>query len=488
MKIILVQPRIGYMDALRSAPFLPLGLLSAASKLVQDFEVELIDARLTKNIEKRLIESLSNDTLFVGVTCHTGPMIRGALQVSRLVKQVSNVPVVWGGIHASLAPEETAADPAVDICVVGEGEQTTLELAEALKSGKELDSVKGIAFYRDGKVVRTATRDLLSPDRWSEPAYKLVDIQSYLPLYAGRRSLSFQASRGCLHRCGYCYNAPFNRRTYRKLDPEIALARLQKLKEMVDFSDVYFVDDNFLVDRDWSEKIAAGCSDLGLTWQIQGIDIGNLLRMPDVFFKRMRELGCRRLSVGVETGSNRIRRSIHKFGTRDDVVRAIGRLNGSGLDVYASFLTGLPGETIDDIRQTVELAFELVDRFDFVHCSPFYCYSPFPGTETYQAAIREGFVPPAKLEGWADTGSWDHFSWERKTPDRVLDRQFFEGLNTATLFIDRKIKKYSTSKMLSILFGLYRPIARFRTRHLFLDYMPERWLLRKFYDYLSRAK
>jgi anaerobic magnesium-protoporphyrin IX monomethyl ester cyclase len=488
MKIILVQPKIGYMDALRSAPAPPLGLLYAASKLTEAYEVELIDARLTDNLEGRLHEALTPDTLFVGVTSHTGPMIQSALHVSRLVKQLSGGVVVWGGVHASLAPEVTAADPAVDICVVGEGELTALELARALEAGRALDSVDGLVFEKNGRIVRTGIREPLAPEHWSEPAWELVDLSGYLPNYGGRRTLYYQLTRGCLHNCAYCYNVPFNHRRYRMPDHEVALDRLRRLRERVNFQELYFVDDNFFVDVEWSERISEGLSDLRVTWQLQGVDIGALLRMDRKVINRLFEQGCRRLTLGVETGSNRLRRLIRKQGTRDDVVRAIERFENSGILVFTSYMVGLPTETLEEIRETVNLALELVNRFDFVRCSPFYCYTPFPGTDCYKMAVQEGFLPPDSLEDWAKIGGWDYLTWERRSGDRVLGRRFFEGLNMSTLFIDRKIGDYSASKLMRLLFWAYRPVARLRARHLFFHLMPERWLMNRFYSHLLRER
>lgn len=467
------------MDALRSAPGLPLGLLSVAASLRTRYEVRILDARIVGDLEGKLPDLLDEDTLFVGVTAHTGPMIESALKISQIVKASSKIPVIWGGVHASLEPEQTLADPNVDVCVIGEGERTALELADALESDFSLNSIKGIAFKQKEKTVITEPRDLLPPAQWPQPAFDLVDVSQYLPLYDGRPSLFFQASRGCPFHCAYCYNAPFNKKKYRKLDLETVLDRLQKLKNKTAFSDVYFVDDNFFVDLKWAKKVSEGLGRLGLTWQVQGVDVDSLLKMDSEYIRSLRESGCRRLTIGVETASDRVRKMIHKRGTKEDVIQAIGRLEGSKMKVFASFMVGFPTETMDEMRQTVDLAFELLDRYEFLRVSPFYCYTPFPGTEAFEAAVAEGFEPPETLSEWSKIGGFDDFTWERETKGRKFDKAFFDGLNMATLFMDKKADEYSDSKLIRWAAAAYRPIARFRARQMFFSLMPEKFLLKR---------
>lgn len=486
MKVLLVQPKIGYMDAMRSALSPPLGLIHAAAGLVGKYDVEILDARRVKNIEQELKCRLTDDLLFVGITSHTGPMIHGGIHIGRIVKAHSNVPVVWGGVHPTLAAENTLTEPSADICIIGEGEQTALELAAALAHGAPLDEIPGLAFRKNGIVFKTAQRALLDPDDWPDPPYDLVDMKNYLPDYEGRLSLFFQASRGCPFSCGFCYNDPFNRRKYRKLSTDTVLRRLRTLKRNTDFQDVYFVDDNFFVDLEWAMTIAKGLFELDLSWQVQGIDVGALLRMEDGYIDQIRKFGCRRLTVGVETASDRMRRLVGKHGTRQDVIRAISRFQNADMIVYASFLLGYPTETLDEIRQTVNLALTLTGKYDYVRCSPFYSYSPYPGTRGCIAAVEEGYTPPETLEGWADIGAFDSYSWPRKSNAKIMSRHFFESLNLAALFIDRKVVDYTRSGLVRILAGIYRRIARFRVRHLFFKLMPEKWLLLRYFKRFTR--
>jgi hypothetical protein len=204
--------------------------------------------------------------------------------------------------------------------------------------------------------------------------------------------------------------------------------------------------------------------------------------MDDDYITRIKSYGCQRLTLGIETASNRMRELIRKQGTRDDVVKAVSRFAGADMILYASFMVGFPSETRAEMKETVALALELIDRFDFFRCSPFYNYSPYPGTHGLQEAVRLGFTPPRSPEEWLRVGAFDDVSWERRDNGKVLGRSLFEGLNLTTLFIDGKVRDYSASFLVKFLSAIYRPIARFRAKHLFFRLMPERFFLNRFFN------
>ena len=143
-EVVLVQPKVGNWDDFRSHPSLPLALLSASRCVAKEFSTLLIDTRVDREWKERLKEELKNNPLCVGVTSMTGNQIGYALEISAYVKKVSAVPVVWGGIHASLLPETTLANKNIDILVTGEGEMTFLELTRALAKKTDLKGIHGV--------------------------------------------------------------------------------------------------------------------------------------------------------------------------------------------------------------------------------------------------------------------------------------------------------------------------------------------------------
>ena len=119
--IVLIQPSAGVIDSMRTAHSLPLGLLSAATLAMEEFDVVLIDTRCEKGWRERLLEALARKPLLSGVTAVTGSQILSARKIASFVKAHSDTPVVWGGVHPTLLPEQTLRDPLVDLVVHGKG-------------------------------------------------------------------------------------------------------------------------------------------------------------------------------------------------------------------------------------------------------------------------------------------------------------------------------------------------------------------------------
>ena len=159
--IILFFPSAG-LDIKGASIVLPLPVLCVAAPLVKaGYTVKIIDQRLDKQWQKQMEEELRADPLCVGVSAMTGKQIRGGLQASAHVKKLRpDIPVVWGGIHASLLPKQTAANPLIDIVVIGEGERTFLELVSCLEKKQEYHKLPGICFKAaNGCIVKTARRE-----------------------------------------------------------------------------------------------------------------------------------------------------------------------------------------------------------------------------------------------------------------------------------------------------------------------------------------
>ena len=176
MDVILVQPRARLSRApirtARHAPP-PIGLLSVATPLdIAGYKVRIIDQWTEPNWEQILLAELRTRPICVGITAMTGAQIHWALKASELAKRNSDVPVVWGGVHASLLPRQTLENPYIDIVVQGEGEETFFELVRALCNRQPLDMVKGIWFKDSGQIKQT--RGLFADQVLGEPHAGLV--------------------------------------------------------------------------------------------------------------------------------------------------------------------------------------------------------------------------------------------------------------------------------------------------------------------------
>jgi len=467
-ELVLIQPRMGQWDYLRSNPSLPLGPLHAASYATDEFDVCLVDRRLSPDWKTKLKEAIGPETLAVCFTAYSGAMILDNLEMTREIRTLTDAPVVWGGVHPSLVPEGTVSHPDVDIIVLGEGEITLLELARALKKKESLKGIKGVWFKENGEIVRNPPREFIDFDKSPEIPYRLVDVQKYLPHFQGRKCLYFQSARGCKNKCAFCYNVPFNHSIYRPQSAERTLERLRYAVDNFGVEDVYFVDDNFGIDVQRDTRIAEGIRELGITWQVQGIDSALLKRLDDNFLQILKDSGLRRLGLGVESGCPRVRKLINKPGKLEDIEKLAERLKAYDFTVVLNFMSGIPTETKEELKESVAFMLKLL-KISPRFCAPpiFNCW-PLPGTPLFELALENGFDPPKSLEEWARVGVQNFAS------KNGLDREFFESLYFTSAFVDRKFHYYGAPTIIGLLSDIYRPIAKWRVKNLNFKFLVEK--------------
>ena len=203
--------------------------------------------------------------LFVGITSMSGLQIRYGLEFAKKVRAENpSCPIVWGGVHPTLLPEQTAASKYVDVVVRGEGEVTIRELANTIDATENIENVKGVTCRMGGRILTAPDREFIDLD--SLPLglpYYLLQRDRYPSLKAGR--IHIQTSRGCPHRCGFCYNSLFNRGIWRCKSPERVLDEIEHvILEFPEVKCIDIVDDNFFVDKARVEKICEGIIHRGI--------------------------------------------------------------------------------------------------------------------------------------------------------------------------------------------------------------------------------
>jgi radical SAM superfamily enzyme YgiQ (UPF0313 family) len=466
--VVLVQPGLGDMDVFRDRPTPPLGLLSAASGLDPATEVRLVDQRVDPAWRATLAQAIDASTVAVGVTAMTGAMIGNALRAAEAVRAIRDVPLVWGGVHPSLLPGQTAAHPLVDHVIEGEGEAAFPALVEALAAGRAPEGVPGV--WSRGRGGGTPA-PLLDLDRTPAVPYHLVDMERYLGTYRGRRLFFYQGSRGCPFRCAYCYNAAFNRRRWRARSAGRVLEDLRALRRRHAFDSVYFLDDDFFIDVPRASAILEGLAAMGLSSVLQGVDVRTVSRFSDEELARLERWGVERISIGVESGSDRVRGALlHKWGSVETVRAQLRRLSERRFLVLCTFIVGFPGETADELRRTVELALWTLRAGSNFRIPQLYNYVPYPGTELCRGLEERGAPLPASLEGWAG------HEWDRSVLDEHgASRDELERLAFLSKFLDRKDLDYGFGGVaLRLAYRAYRPVARLRVATGLTSPLPER--------------
>jgi anaerobic magnesium-protoporphyrin IX monomethyl ester cyclase len=497
-------PRRGWQAQRRVE--LPLSLLAPATPLDrQGYRVKIIDQYADPNWKDAFRDSLKQKPICFGVTCMTGPQIRRALEVSRLFKERHpDVPVVWGGIHASLLPEQTLANPYVDIVVVGEGESTFEELVKALAAGGPLSRVQGIC-YKEGDealgavgkagtdgslglrvlgtrqkkepftsgnsgnhaVHWTGERPFVNLDEQPPLSYHLVDMGLYRRHLFGGAHFSINTSRGCVFRCKFCWDPVLHKRRWRAMKPETVLGHLTAIVRDYGIQGFNFTDDHFFIDMKRAYAIMEGIVRSGLKITIGKLQVraDTICRMDDDFLKLIVRAGVKRFTIGVESGSQRLLDLIQKDVKLEQVAEASRKLIPYPIVPLYLFMMGLPTETPEDLAATIRLAERLVKENPRA-CKTCNIYTPYPGTALYDLAVQLGLREPRRLEEWAAFNFRkvaDHSPWISAEMRRLVARLDFPLMFLGNHFI---MPYKRTNPLVVPLARLYRPVARYRIKKL----------------------
>ena len=286
----------------------PLSLLCLASPLLQaGFEVKLVDNLIAPDYEQTILRETA-DALCLGISVLTGPHIGAAIRVARAVKKLRpELPVVFGGWHASLATEQTLHEPFVDAIVRGQGELTLLELVQRIAAGKDWHGVKGLSFNDGGMISHQPERPVANINDLPAPAYYLADPGVYAAA-SGVRQLAYTSSVGCPYQCNYCTDQVFYKRRFNAYRVERVINELVELVPRYNIEHVPFFDSNFLVDRKRAVAIARGIIDsrTKFQWDFQTSTdfLATMLSEEDV--RTLAEAGAHHIGFGTESASQEI--------------------------------------------------------------------------------------------------------------------------------------------------------------------------------------
>lgn len=388
----------------------PTSILPVAGMLDKHgYKVEIFDARLEDyhNLDLR-------NVLAVGITCMTGRSIKHGIEICRYVKEMDkDIIVIWGGIHASLLPEQTVSNPYVDIVVRGEGEIAMLELIKALEKDKPLEGIRGIVYKRNGKTVTNPERPFMNLDDTVDLAYHLVP-KKYMEKYKPEEGFFYPDSRGCPHRCAYCYNAVFCHSTWRSKSADKIIEELRWIEEKFNPKQILFMVDNFFVNKKRVHELATRIIEEGFDFEWSADVRTNYFDNYDVeFLKLLRESGCKMLHAGAESGSPRVLDFIKKDITTEQTVNAVKMLKEAGIGTTLFFVIGFPTETREETLETLNFMDKL-ERINPDVKQIISVFSPYPGTMLFDLAVKEfNFRPPQSLDEW---GNWmfsaeDNITW-----------------------------------------------------------------------------
>ncbi|MFC1485631.1 B12-binding domain-containing radical SAM protein [Candidatus Latescibacterota bacterium] len=469
--VVLFQPSVRVGRERQPRMNVPLGLLAIATPLdMAGYQVTVIDQYFDRQWKARLRSELEKNPICVGVSVKTGPQIRNALEVSKLVKAQGDIPMVWGGVHPSLLPEQTLENENIDIIVQGEGEETFFELVQALERGENLGDIKGIWYKENGIIKQTPPRPFIDLNTHPYPSYHFVDVKRHLVKIFGIDHLRFSSSRGCPHDCGFCYNAVFNKRKWRALTAERTVDELVKLRNTYGVRGFNLTDDFFFGDSERVKKIFAEMVKRKLDIVFSKIDMhgDEIAKLDDNFLALLEKAGCKTLVLGIESGSQRILDLIHKDISISQIIDFNKRIQKFQICPKYCFMLGFPTETEQDISDTISLIFKLIEDNDKL-LKDINLYTPYPGTELFDISVQNGLKPPEKLEDWVSfnwrTINRKNTPWITKEREKLLKMLHFSSNFLEKNYYLNPIRQ--TNPLVTMLARLYHPLAKMRVKNLF---------------------
>ena len=477
--IVLIQPIANRFDKISIR--IPNGLLAiAALPDKSGLSVKIIDLKIDNEWRKTLGESMDTNTLCVGINCSTGRMISSALGVAHHAREINpELPIVWGGPHPTLMPEQTLKHPLVDIVVINEGDKVFMELIAALADKKDLSTVQGIGYKRKSIVKINLLAPLIKNiDALPVFPYHLVNVSKYSTLNINNLpSLDILTSRGCPYNCGFCSTPATSQRLWRPLSVGRIIENIIFLKERYGIRTFYFIDDNFMVDLKRVECFLDALKDnnLNIYWGTQGVRVDTINKMSANLLDKIEKSGCVEMSIGVESANQEILDMIDKKIRVEDIYLANEKLAGRRFAVKYNMIIGFPGESLKDIKDTVRLAIELQKRNKNAWF-PFNIFTPFPGTPMFQKAIEYGFRAPEDLEGWVrlESVGWSKYysHWMSEKENALL-----KSINFTSYVAFPLARQKISNHLLRTLFFIYQPFAYYRFKHMFYFMHFEKYIM-----------
>jgi len=381
----------------------PACLLSLASPLLQaGFEVAIIDAAIEPDWLNRTLGELQN-ALCLGISVLTGPMIRGAVRMAKAAKKLApNLPVIFGGWHPSLLPNQTLQEPFVDAIVRGQGELTLLEVAESLSRGKSVQGIHGVSSKQYGMPQHAPERRVALLDDLPMPAFGRVDFDAYERV-SGERKLGYATSVGCPYGCNYCTDMVFYKRRFNALEAGRVVNEVTELVAKYRIAEVAMLDSNLPVDWRRALDIAQGFLDskLRFRWTFQA-STDFLCRMSDDDVRLLGESGVTHMGFGTESTSSSVLKLMNKRHQRVDEMYETARKAAIGnIHVTFNLIFGYPGETEADRLETLRTMSDIARQFWNVSFSP-NIFTPYPGIPIWGQLRELGVREPQSLTEWAE--------------------------------------------------------------------------------------
>lgn len=484
-KVLLIRPHNVY----NYNNYPSLSLISIGSKLKSaGYNVKITNCAFEKDYLATIDRELK-ESLFAGVSLLTSE-VPDVYRIIKYLKENSSIPIVAGGWHTTLFPEQMAECEYVDYVVAGEGEEHIVNIAGLIREGKKPEH---IIFYKN----------ILDLESLPFPDYGIDDnierfITSYLTdklseyVKQPMRWLPYESSRGCPSHCTFCVNVVSDNTRYRKKSAGKVISEIEYIVKKHNLTHLKIIDDNFFVDIKRVREICEGIINKGLniTWDGEcRCDYFNDIMLNDETLKLCKESGLVQLTLGIESGSLNTLKLMKKGITPAQAEFAVRKCNEYGIIARSSFMIEIPGEGIDDIKETISFINKL-RKYPFFTCGV-NTFRPYPKCElTAKLLIAGYFTEPKNFEEWTQRDVINLYTAAEYIRPWQINGKYSESaayylnmesaIRLGNYLIDRRIDRIKNN--------IFIFLAKLRNKFMFYNFSFEKELYKRFFDNFYNRK
>jgi len=397
-KVIFYNPAAPYYT-------LPLQFLALASVLDPDkYDVRIIDARIEKSVgaAHEKVKELLENAVCVGVSIITGTPIKDAVEITKLVKShTPSLPVVWGGWHPSIYPEQCIREGMADYCISGQGEITFLELLDAIGDNSGFEKILGLTYMKNNVCVTNGERKFIDINQFPSYDFGLLPLETYFRLKRARQ-IDFYSSQGCPYRCAFCADPNVYNRRWSGLKGARMLNDVVDVVRKYHVEDVVFQDENFFANRDRVMQFSRNILEQGMRFSWTATSRADQIApLPDDLLAELSRANLRKVMIGAESGSQEMLDFMKKDTLTEETIISAQNLARHDIGASFNFIVGFPEETFENTLKTLETIKEIKKirgSFDF----NIFFFTPYPGTDLFEYIVRKGYKVPGTLMEWSD--------------------------------------------------------------------------------------
>lgn len=485
----------------------PLALLAISRVLDKEkYDIKIYARHLNKNPYQEILNNGQN-SICLGISAMTGFQIKDGLKLAQLFKKkYPKIPIVWGGWHPSILPEETIRNKYVDIVVSGPGDETFPKLVHAIQNKNSLSKINGLTYKSKGKIINTAPST--PPDLGALPPlpYHLVDIEKCVfNTEYGQKTIPYISSYGCPHRCAFCVEEIVNKRRWNPVPADIVLQEWQDLVSKYKADSIAVYDSNFFVDENRVKKICQGLikKKLHIKWGNANGRAGQLSRYKKETWQLMAKTGCAMILTGAESGSQNALNLIDKDMKVNDVVKFTRLCHQYKIKILYSFLVGLPWskdprENNKFVQAEYKATLGLIDKLLKIsdrNRYTYYIFLPYPGAKLFLKAKQLGLKYPKSLTTWSNYLMSPEDAFEETLKQKWISpkdaqltamlTQYIFGLMDKDTY--QTLKDRITNPIMQIIFKISYATAlilvKLRWKFKFFDLRFDYWIFTKVHQY-----